>query len=134
MPRIDLILTFQPSEIEVFVGYKRTDGIIIPHIATVDTGAELSLFPISWLKTAEHTVLREVILEQAGLAKQAFEAVEAEIIVRLEDLKGNISPELKVRAWFAETDKILLGFQGILDSAILYADFLQSRTGYLELL
>jgi hypothetical protein len=133
MPRIALVLNIQPSEIQVFVAYKQKDGILIPNLGTVDTGAEISLFPGSWLKTAEHQILREIEIEQAGLAKQTFQATEAEIIIRLEDLQGNISPELHVRAWFAETDRILIGFQDILDHATLHADFLQSLTGYIEL-
>jgi hypothetical protein len=125
MPRIDLVLNYQPSVVEVFIAYKRTDGIFIPSLGILDTGAELSLFPIGWLKSAEHTIIQAVSLGQAGIAKQAFDAVEAEIIVHLEDLR--------VRAWFAETDKIIIGFQDILDRAILHVDYLQSRTGYIEL-
>jgi hypothetical protein len=73
------------------------------------------------------------MIEQAGIARQAFQAIEAEVILRLEDLQGNTSPELTVRAWFADTDKIIIGFQDILDRATLYADFRQSRTGWIEI-
>jgi hypothetical protein len=133
MPRIGLILTMQPSEIQVFIRYQRTDGALEPHIAIIDTGAEISLFPIAWLKNAEHKILdNEILIEQAGIAKQSFKAIEAEVIIRLEDLQGNTSPELRIRAWFADTDKIIIGFQDILDRATLYADFRQSRTGWIE--
>lgn len=134
MPRINLILSLNPSQAEVFVRYKKTDGIFETEIGLIDTGAETSLFPKAWLETAEHKLLDStVVIEQAGIAKQNFEAVEAEIILKLEDSNGNISPELRVKAWFADTDKVIIGFKDILDRAILFLDYLDTRTGWIEL-
>lgn len=133
MPRINAKLTMYPSEIQVFVAYKDKAGIFVPYLSVIDTGAEVSLFPLSWLKTAEHKVLREIELEQAGLAKQAFSAIEAEITIHLEDLQGNISQEIRVKAWFAETDRSLLGFRDVLDRAKLYIDYQDTRTGWIDL-
>jgi hypothetical protein len=134
MPRINLMLSIDPCQAEVFVRYKGTDGIFETEIGVVDTGAETSLFPKAWLDTAEHKLSdTTVVIEQAGIAKQSFDAFEAEIILKLEDSNGNISPELRVTAWFAQTDKVIIGFKDILDRAILFVDYLDTRTGWLEL-
>jgi hypothetical protein len=134
MSRISLILTVNPYQAEVFVRYKKTDGIFETEVALVDTGAETSLFPKMWLNTAEHKLAdTTVVIEQAGIAKQSFDAFEAEIILKLEDSVGNVSAELRVSAWFAETDKVIIGFKDILDRAILHVDFLDTRTGWLEI-
>src|SRR5687768_2971493 len=99
MPRINLMLSLEPSEVEVFIRYKATNGIFETEIALIDTGAEVSLFPKSWLDIAEHKLSDEaIVIEQAGIAKQSFAAFEAEIIIKLEDSNGNISPELQVKA------------------------------------
>jgi hypothetical protein len=134
MPRINLILSLEPCQAEIFVRYKKTDGIFETEVGLVDTGAETSLFPKVWLNTAEHKLSdTAVVIEQAGIAKQSFDAFEAEIILKLEDSNGNISPELRVKAWFADTDKVIIGFKDILDRAILFVDYLDTRTGWLEL-
>jgi hypothetical protein len=134
MPRINLMLLIDPCEVEIFVRYKRQDGTFETEIALIDTGAEVSLFPKSWLEIAEHKRSdTTLVIEQAGIAKQHFDAFEAEVILKLEDGSGNISPELPVTAWFADTDKVIIGFQDILDSAIIYVDYLDTRTGWIEI-
>jgi hypothetical protein len=133
MLRIALSLLIQPYEIEATVNIKSSGAFIYRVVGIIDTGAQRCLFPLSLLDVIDHEAIEEVTLEQAGIAKQAFSAKEATIFLKLEDRYGNISPELSVRAWFAETDRILIGFQDILDRAALHADFLQSLTGYIEL-
>jgi hypothetical protein len=133
MMRIALSLLVQPYEIEATVTIKSAGAFVYRVVGIVDTGAQRCLFPLSLLDVIDHEAIEDVTLEQAGIAKQAFNAKEATIFLKLEDRHGNISPELTVRAWFAETDRILIGFQDILDRATLHADFLQSRTGYIEL-
>jgi hypothetical protein len=134
MARLNLVLINQPYEVQVFVRYKLTDGSFDTMVAVVDTGADTCLFPLRWLEVAEHTILdKEVVLEQAGIAKQSFEAVEAEIILYCEDSQGNESAPMKVRAWFAETTKVILGFRDVLDRAKLYIDYQESRTGWIDL-
>jgi hypothetical protein len=134
MSKINLILYYQPSSLEVFVRFKKTDGDFQLETGFIDTGATVSLFPLNLLENLEHKIISENFeIEQAGIASQAFKAVEAEITLYLEDSSGIESSEIRVRAWFADTDKIIIGFQDILDRAILFADFLQSRTAWLEI-
>lgn len=134
MTRPGLILTTQPYEIQIFVRFKRTDGLFEPIIGIIDTGAEISLFPKTWLEVAEHKLFNhEIVIEQAGIARQAFNAVEAEIALYCEDLQANQSQPMTVRAWFADTTKVIIGFNDILDHAKFYVDFQETRTGWVEL-
>jgi hypothetical protein len=134
MTRIQLRIYAEPGAAEVFVQMKCSDGTFEPLTATIDTGGELSLFPIRILDKVEHQIVREkVVLEQAGIAKQEFEAIEAIVTVFLEDQFGAYSKEISIRAWFADTLVALIGFHGILDSAILHIDTLNTRTGWIEL-
>jgi hypothetical protein len=132
--RINLILSIQPSEVEVGVSFKGVDGGFELNYGMIDTGAELSLFPMKWLDTAEAKIIRnDVIIDQAGIAKQGFTAVEAEITLLLEDGQGNQSKALHVRAWFAETTQVIIGFQDILDRAKLFLDYQETRTGWIDI-
>ena len=70
-------------------------------------------------------------IEQAGIAEQSFEAVEAYVTIFLEDEAGGRTEELEIRVWFAGTRDALIGFDGILDRAILHLD-MPELTGYLE--
>jgi hypothetical protein len=134
MARLNLVLINQPYEVQVFVRFKLRDGNFDTMVAVVDTGADICLFPRRWLETAEHTILdKDIVLEQAGIAKQAFEAIEAEITLYCEDALGNESTPIKVRAWFADTTKVILGFRDVLDRAKLYIDYQETRTGWIDL-
>jgi hypothetical protein len=120
--------------IEIYVRFKTQLGSSKLTVGFIDTGATVSLFPLNFLNELEHTIINPSIeIEQAGIAGQVFNAVEAEVQLYCEDTQGNVSPELTVRAWFADTSKIIIGFQDILDRATLYADFRQSRTGWIEI-
>lgn len=133
MARVSLNLYLQPSMIEVYVHFKTQDGGSKLEVGFIDTGATVSLFPLSFLDELEHTIInRNIEIEQAGIAGNYFKAIEAEVNLYFEDSQGNTTPELTVRAWFANTSKIIIGFQDILDRATLYADFRQSRTGWIE--
>lgn len=65
------------------------------------------------------------------MSKQTFEAVEAVLVVLLEDQYGGRTREFEAPFWFAETDRYLLGFNGLLEHAILHID-MPKLTGYLE--
>jgi hypothetical protein len=116
MLRITLNLLTHPHEIEATIIIKSSGAFVYQSTGIIDTGVQRCLFPLSMLDLIDHEDVEEVLLEQAGIAKQAFQAKEASIFLKLEDRHGNISPELHVRAWFAETDRILIGFQDILDA------------------
>jgi hypothetical protein len=133
MPQISLNLITQPHEIETNIIMKSKGAFVYRSIGIVDTGAQKCLFPLNMLDFLDYEDVEEVELEQAGIAKQTFRAKEATISLKLEDRYANTSPELTVRAWFADTDKIIIGFQDILDRAALYADFRQTQTGWIEL-
>jgi hypothetical protein len=132
--RINLRLSVNPYEVEVFVRFKQVDGIFDTMMGVIDTGAAVSLFPTKWLETVEHRIIeKDFYIEQAGIAEQAFLAVEAEITIYCEDAQGNESAPMKVRAWFANTTKVILGFRDVLDHAKLYIDYQETRTGWIDL-
>jgi hypothetical protein len=134
MTRVNLKLNLQPGVIEAYLQFRAKAGHFEPKLGFIDTGAHVSLFPLALLDILEHRVIEEKLeIEQAGIAGQYFSAVEAEVTLYFEDLQGNQSQHLKVRAWFANTSKVIIGFQDILDRATLHVDYRQSRTGWIEL-
>src|SRR5260221_10184187 len=116
MPRVQLTIYLNPASAEVTVNLRRNDDTYERTTAIVDTGAVISLFPMSMLNQLEHRVITpDIIIEQAGIAEQYFEATEALVWLFLEDSQGARTKDLEVRAWFSATKTILLGFDGILD-------------------
>jgi hypothetical protein len=73
-----------------------------------------------------------VTITQAGIAQQDFEATEAFVTIYLEDAAGNQTPSFEILAWFTATRQTLIGFQDILDRAVLHIDMPQ-RDGWLEI-
>jgi hypothetical protein len=123
-----------PGAAEVFVNYRQQDGSFDRITAVVDTGAEVSLFPITLLPLLDHrfTGRGRFTVEQAGMARQSFEAVEALVTVFLEDQFGARTIPFQAPIWFAATEEALVGFAGILDRAVLHLD-MPRLNGYLEL-
>jgi len=105
------------------------------HAATVDTGAEVYLLPSLLMTVLDYRISERgsFSIEQAGIAQQSFEAIEAYITLFIEDSTGHRTRDFEVRVWFAGTRELLLGFEGILDRGILHVDMLH-LTGYLELI
>ncbi len=134
MPRIQLKIYRDPGQIEVFLNIRRKDGGYDKRAAIVDTGAQLSLLPSLLMNVLEYRISGRgaFSIEQAGIAKQSFDAVEAIVTVFLEDETGQRTDDFDVRVWFADTSDALLGFDGVLDRAILYVN-MPDFTGYLEL-
>ncbi len=133
MSRIDLLLYVDPGEVEVIVNLKRKNAGYERLAATIDTGAAISLFPRYLLGEIDHQpLLQPVIIDQAGIAGQSFEAVEALVSLFLEDAKGNRTIELEIPCWFSDTQENLVGFAGLLDRATLFVDMRQTRTGWIE--
>lgn len=134
MTRIALLISLDPAQAEVFVSFKQTDGDLHRRPAVIDTGAAISLFPLellSFIRFDENS-RREIILEQAGIAGQEFKAIEVETEIFLEDSQGQKTPPIVIRAWFADTDRWILGMTGALDRAILHLD-MPTLAGYIEL-
>ena len=134
MPRIQLRVYRDPGQVEVFLNIKRQDGGYEKRAAVVDTGAQVSLLPSLLMNILAYRLSDRgsFTIEQAGIATQAFEAIEAYITVFLEDIVGQRTADIEVRVWFAGTREVLLGFDGILDQALLHVDMV-NLTGYLEL-
>ena len=134
MTRIQLRIYINPGEAECSLRVKRKDGDFEELTAIVDTGAQISLFPIGLLNIIQYdeASANTVVIDQAGVAGQRFEAIEAKVTVYLEDSFGARTEEMDIRAWFAEGDNALLGFDGILERAIFFLDMPNLR-GYLEL-
>ena len=132
MSQVALKLNTNPGVVEAFVRFKAKEGHFIAWLAFIDTGAQVSLFPLSFLEKLEARIIdQDFEIEQAGIAVQGFKAVEAEITLYFEDLQGNESHPMLVRAWFAHTSKYIIGFQDILDRATLHIDYRQSQTGWI---
>jgi len=134
MPRIYLRVYIDPGQAEVVCNLLRADGLFERITAIVDTGAAISLFPNDLLNKLQYRIggRETFIIEQAGIANQAFQAVEAYVTMFLEDQFGNRTEPFEVLVWFADTDKALIGFAGILDRSILHIDMLQQQ-GWLEI-
>lgn len=133
MTRIQLRLYRDPGQAEVFINIKRQDGGYDKRAAIIDTGAQMSLLPTLLMSVLAFRPSERGIfsIEQAGIAKQTFQAVEAYINAFLEDESGSRTEDFEIRVWFADASDVLLGFDGVLDRAVLHIDML-GLTGYLE--
>jgi hypothetical protein len=120
---------------EVFVRLKRPDTTYEILTATVDTGAQISLFPRTLLLKAAYRKVNEgvISIEQAGIASQSFKAIEAIVTLFLEDQYGNQTRDIEVLAWFADTRIALLGFTDVLDRAVLHLDMVNQPSGYIDI-
>lgn len=134
MPRIQLQLYVDPGSAEVICNLLLNDGTYERVTAVVDTGAEVSLFPRELLKRVKYRLGRreKITVEQAGLAKQAFEAVEGYVSLYFEDQLGNETGLIEVPVWFADGTIPLVGFAGILDRAVLHVDMVEQQ-GWIEI-
>lgn len=135
MPKIQLQVFDDPGALEVFIRYQTTSGNFEWRSCMVDTGAPISLFPLDMLHIVDHllTDKSRIQIEQAGIARHSFEAVEAYITIALEDTTGARSNPFEIRAWFADTSKALIGFDGVLDRAILHANLKTERDAWIDI-
>ncbi len=132
MTRLRLQIYIDPAEVEVFCNVRRRDGAYERLAAVIDTGAVVSLLPDDLLEFVEYRFIQSISVEQAGIAKQSFEAVEGLVTTTLEDASGEITQPFEIPVWFANTNKALIGFAGVLERAILHIDMLR-RDGWLEI-
>jgi hypothetical protein len=133
MTHIQLRVYSDPGQAEVFVNIKRKDGGYYTEAGIVDTGAQTSLLPEDLAEILEYRLSERgsFMVEQAGIAQQAFQAIEAYVTLFLEDPTGTQTEEFEVPVWFARTRHVLIGFDNILDRAVLHLDMLR-LTGTLE--
>lgn len=133
MPQIQLRVYVDPGEVEVICKIETLEGQFARVSAQIDTGAEISLFPISMLDMVNYRLTTQgtVSITQAGIAKQTFEAVEAYVTVVFEDTQGNATKPFEVRAWFADTDQSLIGFADVLERGVLHID-MPKQNAWLE--
>lgn len=135
MTRIQLRVYVDPGEAEITLNVQLQDQSYERLTATLDTGATVSLLPIDLLDKTIHRLTAErgtIIIDQAGIAQQSFQATEAYIKIFLEDQFGNRTLPFEIPVWFAQTDIALVGFAGILDQSVLHLDMPQ-RSGWLEI-
>jgi|GEM_PF-1273118 predicted aspartyl protease len=134
MTRIQLQIVLAPAEAQVFLRIKQIDGSHKPVLAVVDTGAEISLLPSTLMTSLDYRLISSepIIAQQAGIANQLFEAYVANVKLYLEDTLGNQTVELEVPVLFADGDTAIIGFEGLLDRAVLHID-MPALTGYIEL-
>jgi len=134
MTRISLLISKDPVQAEVYVNFQQTDGSAHKRPAIIDTGAEISLFPLdllSFIAFDAHS-RQEIILEQAGVVGQKFTAIEVQTHIVLEDSQGNITKSIPIRAWFADTDRWILGMTDALARGILHID-MPALSSYIEI-
>ncbi len=131
--RINLTLYREPGFVETFVNLRLASGMYERLAAVVDTGAQVSLFPLELFdRVTHHDDHRErILIERAGIT--TTEAIESRVSLYLEDGAGNFSYELIVRAWFAPTEVAFVGFDGVLDLATLHIDYRDTFAGWIEL-
>jgi hypothetical protein len=135
MPRIQLRLYVDPGQAEVVFNVRRNDDTYERLVGVIDTGAAVSLLPNDLLDKVATRLAGSgtIIIDQAGIAGQSFEATEAYVTVFLEDQTGTRTAEFEVRVWFADTDEVLIGFEGILDQAILHINMRDAHNGWIEI-
>ena len=133
MPRIQLRVYSNPGQAEVFVNIKRKDGGYYTEVGIVDTGAQTSLLPQTLAEILDYRLGEHgsFMVEQAGIAQQQFQAIEAYVSMFLEDQTGARTEEFEARVWFARTRHVLIGFDNVLENAVLHLDMPQF-TGYLD--
>ncbi|MDZ4763629.1 MAG: hypothetical protein SGI73_03690 [Chloroflexota bacterium] len=85
LTRIELQLCIDPGSAEIVVNPLRVTGGYEVFTALIDTGAKTSLLPESIRTRLQHRVTGTIKVEQANIAQQSFQAVEAVIQVTLED-------------------------------------------------
>jgi hypothetical protein len=134
MTRIQLRVYVDPGQAEVICTLRLKDQNYERLTAVLDTGASVSLFPDDLLDRIEYRTDQNatITIEQAGIARQSFQAIEGLITIILEDQFGNTTQPFETPVWFAKTRTPLIGFAGILDRSILYIDMPQ-RAGWLEI-
>ena len=134
MPRIQLRIYVDPGQAEVIFSVLRTDGSYERLSGVIDTGAEVSLLPNDLLNKVVYRPIGSgtIIIDQAGIARQSFEAMEAFVTGFLEDQTGAQSDQIEARVWFADTEITLIGFDGILDRAVLHID-MHKRDGWIAM-
>ncbi len=132
--RIQLRVYLDPGGLEVYLNVKRRDGGFRTLTASIDTGAAVSLLPNDLQSELDYRTTEQgtIVIQQAGIAGQDFEATEAYITVFLEDQHGARTPDFEVRVWFADTNAVLIGFADMLDRAILHVDMPQLQ-GWLDI-
>lgn len=135
MTRLQLRVYKNPGRAEIVTQFKRVNGEYETMTAVIDTGAEVSLFPETLLKIIEYRLTQrgKIKIDQAGIAQQSFDATEAIVTIQLEDMVGNRTQDIEIRAWFTDTDVALLGFEGLLDRANLQISMLAKLEGFLEI-
>jgi hypothetical protein len=133
MTRIQLRVYRDPGQAEVFLNIKRKDGGYEKRAAIVDTGAQVSLLPSLLMNVLDYRLSERgsFKIEQAGIATQSFEAIEVYVTVFLEDAAGNRTGDFEIRIWFAGTREVLLGFDGLLERAVIHLD-MPDLIGYLD--
>jgi predicted aspartyl protease len=133
MTRLNLRVSRNPGAADIFLRIKGIDAGYEWMSAIIDTGAETTLLPQTLMNSIEYRLTERgrAAVEQAGIAQQSFEVIEAIIKVSLEDLSGEQTAEFEALVWFSDTDEALLGMEGILDRAILHLD-MPNLSGYLE--
>lgn len=134
MTRIQLQIYTDPGGAEVYVNLRRKQGDHERVVAFVDTGAETSLFPTYFMNFLDYRLaeISEITIDQAGISEQVFTATSAYVRLFLEDASGEVTPEFEVPVWFAQSDEMLIGFEGVLDRAVLHIDMPQ-RVGWIDL-
>lgn len=135
MPRLQLRISIDPGKAETFARIKRKDGGYHFVVATIDTGAEVSLLPAKLLNFIDYRLAGHgtITVDQAGIARQSFVATEAIVTLLLEDEFGVETNEFEARGWFADTGVALIGFADILDRATLHIDMWQTRNAWIEI-
>lgn len=121
MSRLRLRLYVNPGAAEIFLNIQRKDGGFHPITANIDTGGQTTLLPDYLLENIEYRLAEIPIVE-----------IEAFIRVFLEDGTGKRSEEFEMKAWFADTEVIVVGFEHILENSILHLD-MPALEGWLEI-
>ena len=117
-----------------WIQLKKSNGWTEPSQAIIDTGAYTSLFPLSLWQDLEVKIISDHFVRGLVPKKQCKIDVKIGwISCKIIDRQGNLTPEIKFRAFLALIDDIplILGFKDLLDKFRLIISPIE-KIGFIE--
>ncbi len=108
-----------------WIQFKKAEGWTKLFPAIVDTGAHTSLIPLSLWQGLKTEIISDHYVR--GLVPKPECKIDVKVgwvTGRIADEKGNLTPEIKFRAFLALTDNIplIVGFKDLLEKYLIHID------------
>jgi len=116
------------------IRFKTRDGFTEARHAIIDTGAFISILPLSLWKRLDVELIGKHYVRGLVPKKECFMNIEIGWIkAMMVDEEGNQTNELEIRAFLAPNDKVpvIIGFKDLLEKFYMYIDPI-NEIGYIE--